>query len=220
MPDGDRFERKLRGKGWRTVYRLGCSSAPVEAVVDKIMGAAAHLFRSQDTKVVRDVFQELQDASQLLTADRLRDGFSEQAFDQLGSATMLLKEEAGCSELARFTERAALRTFNEVDKSGERWDDDALKRHFTRNLIWELGERRCLSVTREGIMESTNRDHNAQLGWESKIREVLLGPSGAMSRSLLTHINALARAAKRLFQPKPMTIETLTAPLQVLETPR
>src|SRR6266403_564729 len=65
MPDGDRFERKLRGKGWRSVYRLGCSSAPVEAVVDKIMSAAAHLFRSQDTKVVREVFQELQDASQL-----------------------------------------------------------------------------------------------------------------------------------------------------------
>jgi hypothetical protein len=220
MPDGDRFERRLRGKGWRAVYHLGCSSAPVEAVVDKIMSAAAHLFRSEDTKVVRDIFQELQDASELLTTQRLREGVSEQAFDQLASATTVLKEDANCSELARFADRAALRTFNEIERSGERWDDDGLRQHFTRNLIWELGERRCLSVTREGIMESTKRDQDAQLGWESKVREVLLGPSGAMSKSLLTQINAFIRAPKRLFQTKPVTIETLNQPLPVLETPR
>lgn len=220
MPDGDRFERKLRGRGWRTVYRLGCSCAPVEAVVDKIMGAAAHLFRSQDTKVVRDVFQELQDACQLLATERFRDGVSEQAFYQLSSATLLVKEDAGCSELARFTERAALRTFNEIDKSGERCDDDTLKQHFTRNLIWELGERRCFSVTRDGIMDSAKRDRSAQLAWESKVREILLGPSRAMSKNLLTQVDALVRAPKRLFQPKPVTMETLTTPLRVLETPR
>lgn len=27
MPDGDKFERELRGKGWRKVYRLACSGA-------------------------------------------------------------------------------------------------------------------------------------------------------------------------------------------------
>lgn len=220
MPDGDRFERRLRGKGWRAVYHLGCSSAPVEAVVDRIVGAAAHLFRSEDPKVVRDIFQELQDASELLMSNRLREGVSEQAFDQLASVTSVLKEDASCSELARFAERAALGTFSEIERSGEGWDDDALGQHFTRNLIWGLGERRCLSVTREGIMESTKRDQAAQLAWESKLREVLLGPSGSMSKSLLTQINAFIRAPKRLFQPKPVTIETLTQPLPVLETPR
>src|SRR5258708_1055049 len=99
MPDGDPFERKLRAKGSRSVYRLGCFSAPVEAVVDKIMSAAAHLFRSQDPKVVREVFQELQDASQLLTTSLLREGVSEQAFDQLSSATMLVKETPSLKRL-------------------------------------------------------------------------------------------------------------------------
>jgi hypothetical protein len=80
MPDGGRFEGRLRGKGWRAVYHLGCSSAPVEAVVDKIMGAAAHLFRSEDTKGVRDIYQELQDASELLKTTRIREGVAEQAF--------------------------------------------------------------------------------------------------------------------------------------------
>ncbi len=220
MPDGDRFERRLRGRGWRPVYRLGCAFAPMEAVVDKIMGAVAHLFRSQDTKVVRDIFEELQDASQILVADRLREGASEQVFAQLSSVAMVLKEDAGCSELARYAERAALRTFNEMDKSRERWDDDTLKQHFTRNLVWELSERRCLSVTREGIMESTKRDHNAQLAWESNVREILLGPSAKISKNLLSEVSAIVRAPRRLFRPKPMTLETLNTPLQVVETSR
>ena len=220
MPDGDRFERRLRGKGWRAVYHLGCSSAPVEAVVDKIMGAVAHLFRAENTKIVRDIYQELQDASQLLVTARLREGVSEQAFEQLISATATLKDDVGCSELARFADRAAQRTFIEAEKSGERWDDATLKQHFTQNLIWGLAERRCLSVTREGIMESAKRDQASQLAWESKVRDVLLGPSRTMSKSLLTQINALIRAPKRLFQPKAVTIETLNQPLPVLETPR
>ena len=220
MPDGDRFERRLRGKGWRAVYHLGCSSAPVEAVVDKIMGAVAHLFRAENTKIVRDIYQELQDASQLLVTARLREGVSEQAFEQLISATATLKDDAGCSELARFADRAAQRTFIEAEKSGERWDDATLKQHFTQNLIWGLAERRCLSVTREGIMESAKRDQASQLAWESKVRDVLLGPSRTMSKSLLTQINALIRAPKRLFQPKAVTIETLNQSLPVLETPR
>jgi len=220
MPDGDRFERRLRGKGWRAVYHLGCSSAPVEAVVDKIMGAVAHLFRAENTKIVRDIYQELQDASQLLVTARLREGVSEQAFEQLISATATLKDDVGCSELARFADRAAQRTFIEAEKSGERWDDATLKQHFTQNLIWGLAERRCLSVTREGIMESAKRDQASQLAWESKVRDVLLGPSRTMSKSLLTQINALIRAPKRLFQPKAVTIETLNQSLPVLETPR
>jgi hypothetical protein len=221
MPDGDRFERRLRGRGWRTVYRLGCSSAPLEAVVDKIMGAVAHLFRAEDTKVVRDIYCELQDASQLLGTRLLTGSVSEQAFDQLSFAAGVIKEDARYSELARFAERAALRTFNEMDQSGEHWDDDALKQRFTRNLVWDLGERRCFSVTREGIMESAQRDHRAQLAWESKVRDTILGPSATISKSLLADEgNVMVRAPKRLFKPKPVTMETLTAPLQVLETPR
>jgi hypothetical protein len=185
------------------------------------MGALAHLFRSQDTKVVRDIFLELQDASQLLRSTRFRESVSDQAFNQLSTAATVLKEDSGCSELARFAERAALRTFNELVQAGERWSDDTLKQHFTHSLNWALSERRCISVTREGIMESTQRDQKAQLAWESKVCEMLLGPSASISKTLLSEqMSPKVRAPKRLFQPKPMTIETLTAPLPVLETPR
>ena len=205
------------------MYRLGCSSAPLEAVVDKIMGAVAHLFRAEDTKVVRDIYCELQDASQLLGTRLLTGSVSEQAFDQLSFAVGVLKEDAAYSELARFAERAALRTFNEMDQSGEHWDDERSETtlHAKFSFFWDLGERRCFSVTREGIMESAQRDHRAQLAWESKVRDTILGPSATISKSLLADEgNVMVRAPKRLFQPKPVTMVTWTAPLQVLQTPR
>src|ERR1700730_11160694 len=208
MPDGDRFERRLRGKGWAGVYRLGCASAPNEAIVDKMMGAVTHLFRTQSTQVILDIHRELQDACQFLTTTPLRESVSQQAFDQLASALATLKEEAGYSELARFAERAALRTFNEIDKAGERLSEDVLKQRLTRNLVWELSERRCFAVTREGMMESTHRDRETQLAWEAKIRELLLAPCAALGKNLISEEpNTMVRAPKRLFQPRPMSLE-------------
>jgi hypothetical protein len=178
------------------------------------------MFRAQSTQVILDIYRELQYASQLLTATRLCESVSQQAFDQLASAAAL-KEDAGYSELPRFAERAALRTFNEIDKSGEHPSEEALKQRFTRNLVWELAERRCFAVTREGIMESTHRDHENQQGWEARIRDLVLGPCAALGKSLLSEeAHPLIRAPKRLFQPKPMTLETLTTPPQVLRSPQ
>jgi len=216
MPDGDRFERKLFGKGWRGVYRLACSLAPVEAIVDKILGAAAHRFRTENTQVVREIFIELRDANDLRNATRLRESVSQQAFDQLASSAEALKVDAGHSEMARFGERAALRTFNELEKSDIRASDEALKQQFTRNLVWELAERHCFGVVRDGIIESTGRDRADQLVFEGKVRSVLVEPCGTLSKSLLAEERHLIRAPKRLLKPKAMTIETLTAPLPVL----
>lgn len=217
MPDSDRFERKLFGKGWRSVYRIACSSAPVEAIVDKIVGAAAHLFRTEDTRVIRDIYRELRDADDLRNATRLRESVSQQAFDQLASSAAALKLDAGHSEMARFGERAALRTFNEIEKAETRLSEDVLKQQFTRNLVWELTERRCFGVARDGITEATGRDRESQLGLETKIRGVLTEPCATLSKNLLADEGSrLVRAPKRLLKSKPTTIDTLTAPLRVL----
>lgn len=45
MPDEDRFERQLRGKGWRRAYRLARGNAPFPNVIDALMKAAAHALR-------------------------------------------------------------------------------------------------------------------------------------------------------------------------------
>src|SRR5260370_41905411 len=115
MPDADRFERRLRGKGWRAVYRLGCCQAPIEAVADKIMGAVAHIFRREGIQVVRNVYRELDDALSLVRGTRFRESASGQAFEQLASSVSALKADVEYSEIGRLAERAALRTFNELE---------------------------------------------------------------------------------------------------------
>src|ERR1700684_4112526 len=47
MPDADRFERLLRGKGWRHAYRLAAGNAPITLVVDALTKASAHGLREQ-----------------------------------------------------------------------------------------------------------------------------------------------------------------------------
>jgi hypothetical protein len=50
MPDGDRFEWKLKGKGWRKVYRLLTSKTGTPLVAARVMtGVAAYIRKHSDT---------------------------------------------------------------------------------------------------------------------------------------------------------------------------
>ena len=46
MPDGDKFERRLRGKGWAKAYRLSCSNDSLNPIVDQLMAACASSLRN------------------------------------------------------------------------------------------------------------------------------------------------------------------------------
>ncbi len=218
MPDVDRFETKLRGKGWRKLYRLACSGVPTEAVVDRIMRAAVNVFRSEGTQCIRRAYSRLQERINLLrTTPLFRESISHNAFDQLSSDLRRVLEEEGYSELARLSEHAALRTFNETEQPAQIPSDHVLRHYFIRNLVSELSQRRCLCAVRVGIMQSTHRDAQAQLNWEARLRELLLAPCGALSKSLLSEDDSDSiRAPKRVFKPKPTTVETLNQPLPVV----
>jgi len=47
MPDDDRFERLLRGRGWRSAYRLAAGNSEMNLLVDSFIKAAAHALRNQ-----------------------------------------------------------------------------------------------------------------------------------------------------------------------------
>ena len=118
MPDGDRFERKLRGKGWRSVYRLGCSGAPINAVADRVMGAVANVFRTESIEGISRIFTELLEALDPLRNPLFKEALSQQAFEELTSNVQAILADEGFSEVSRLGERAALRTFNEIDRCG------------------------------------------------------------------------------------------------------
>lgn len=216
MPDGDRFERKLRGKGWRSVYRLGCASAPIEAVVDRIMGAAAHAFREESATGIQELFSYLTTAVAAIQGSLFRSSISQITFDGLSSRIESLLQDECYPEMLRLSERAALRTFNEAEADPNLFSQEALKQQFTRNLTWELVERRCLSATREGIMSQTRRNIDAQRRWEAEVQRRILEPCASLGKSLLAERPTLIRAPRRQFKPKEMTLDTLHQPLSVL----
>ena len=47
MPDDDRFECLLRGRGWRSAYRLAAGNSEMNLLVDSFIRAAAHALRNQ-----------------------------------------------------------------------------------------------------------------------------------------------------------------------------
>ena len=217
MPDDDRFERKLRGKGWGKVYRLASCSAPTEAVADKVMGAAVHILRTESIQCVRACYAELREAVCLLRPPLFRDSLSRHAFDQLNSGVEALQADEGFCENARLAADAARRTFNEVDQPGEIPGDDVLAQRFTTNLVWALTERRCLSAVRDGIMQSSGRTKEEQANWEAELKRSAAQPCGPLSKSLLGEDRARPiRAPGRLFKPAPVTLETLNQPVPVL----
>jgi len=166
MPDGDRFERRLRGKGWRSVYRLRCSGAPINAVADRVMGAVAHAFRTESTDGTQRIFSALRKALDVLRNPLFREALSQRAFRDLTSNIQALVASEGFPEMCRLSEDAALRTFCEFDGAGEGASEDAIAQRFTKNLVRGLAERRCLGAVRDGIMEMSGRSNEAQLRWE------------------------------------------------------
>jgi hypothetical protein len=58
MPDGDRFERSLRGWGWRSAYRLAAGGAASEQVTDRLMPAFASYLRRQHMPAIPLRFEE------------------------------------------------------------------------------------------------------------------------------------------------------------------
>lgn len=216
MPDSDRFERRLRGKGWRSVYRLACSRAPINAVVDRVMGAVANVFRTESIEGIQKIFTALREGLDLLRNPLFKEPLSQQAFDQVTSNVQAIVRDEGFSEVCRLTERAMLRTFNEIDRCGQIPSKDVIAQQLTKNLVWGLAERRCLSAVRDGMMERSGRNNEAQLNWEAELNNAIAEPCASLSKSLLGEDpNRVVRAPRRLFKPTPMTLETLNQPLPV-----
>lgn len=217
MPDGDRFERRLRGKGWRAVYRLGCSGAPINAIADRVMGALANVFRNESVECIPKIFARLVEALDSLRDPLFKEVLSHRAFEALATDVQGIQTEDGFSEMSRMTERAALRTFNEIELCGQIPSKDVIAEQLTKNLVSALVERRCLSAVRDGIMENSGRNMEAQLHWEIELNTACSQPCAALSKSLVREDRSVAvRAPRRLYKPAPMTVGTLNQPLPVL----
>jgi hypothetical protein len=220
MPDADRFERSLRGSGWRSAYRLAAGGATSEQVTDRLMPAFARYLREQPKPDVPLRFEE----AVVQALHRVRsDGdpsLSKGAIDDFHRLSRRLEIiTVGCchDDLARLAERAALRTYVALEERAACATETQVAERFAGELAWAVVDNRCLSRVRDGIMEATGRPAEAQGVWESELRRNVFSQAGRMTGNLLQGaLRSKIRAPRRLTQRRETTLERLHEPLQVI----
>ena len=210
MPDADRFERLLRGKGWRHAYRLAAGNAPIPVVVDALTKASAHGLRERVqcpslSRIVEELCHSLSVRSghnDVETASQ-DDAFADMvsAFDEIEL------NDFGYlgTQLAR---KSAERAFVELSRRQGEPEFDEVRDRFADVFIADIVDNQCLSRIRPGVAEQNNRTTEEQFKWEQELREKLKPQARKLVQSAVNARESRAiRAPKRIGgSPTPLEI--------------
>src|ERR1700687_5630688 len=172
MPDDDRFERLLRGRGWRSAYRLAAGNSETNLLVDSFIKAAAHALRNQAQS------PSLAEVANVLCASlhvpTLHDGGTLsglEAFEHLSNGL----EDIGAKDRGhvgtQLAIRAAERVFVEQARKMEVASNEQIRDRLGEAFVTDLVDHQCLSRVRNGIAEKTNRTVEQQHAWEPGLNE-------------------------------------------------
>ncbi|MCI0486042.1 MAG: hypothetical protein L0229_05530 [Blastocatellia bacterium] len=222
MPDGDKFERILRGKGWKKAYRQVCSDAPFNMLMDTLISAVAAALRgplaNSSLPKIRDaIYQALKekarteklnfDSQPLADPYRmLTDLLSDIAREDDNSVSTQLAARAGRSVYIEFEDICDSVTIKQVQ--------DHLTEVFGKNVI----SHQWLARVRDGIVLNNNRTPDEQMDWEENLFKRLSEPMRKMiSQMFRTDQKVTVRAPRRKTPQRKMTIEELHKGIAVME---
>lgn len=222
MPDGDRFEKTLCGRGWWKAYRLACGNEPLEPLGDILMKAAAAALRGPlacaSLAKVRDaVYNALQEkarARMLNFGDRpladpyrlLSDGLAEIVAADAGAVATQLAAKAAQSVYLEFH-------LHRTPVSSEQ-----IEARLAELFIERVIRHQWLARVREGIVLKNGRSVEDQMSWEDRLFIHLAEPSREMLKEVFRSEGAVkVRAPRRRTAQRKMTIEELHQGLTVLE---
>jgi hypothetical protein len=187
MPDGDRFERALRGP-WRFPYRIAAGGAAAERVAEKLAGSCLSLMDDEIVLCVRKMTTALDAA---LTQNSMPLFFGEPqntAFQRLARSLDVIAEEHHFDELAQSCGRAASRCFLGLEHVPQ-ISDERLEQRFARELIAEVVARHFFPIVRERLAENTGRDAVTQQAWEDRVMQCMTEHEQSFSRALFAGDN-------------------------------
>jgi len=220
MPDGDRFERSLRGKGWRKGYRQACGEAPLNILGDTIVTSTAAALRDSfacdSLPPIRDAVLAALARPADIGQDPVRHpplNFSVfiSRLDQIvqGSATPTSSKLASSVAQSVYLELQPLRTA--VSKSQV---EDCLARSFGEKVI----RNQFLARVREGLVLRFGRTAEAQMAWEA---DLIRCASARLKKMIVVLFcpdrTGEVRAPRRSTPQRKMTIAELNQGISVLE---
>jgi hypothetical protein len=210
MPDADRFERLLKGKGWRRAYRLASGNSPIAMVVNALINAAAHGLREQVqcpslSRILAELYHSLNvrsDHNGMETAD------GEDAFVGMVSALDEIESEDFGYLGTRLARKSAEKVFVELSRREGTPEFDEVRDRYADVFIADLVDNQCLSRIRPGIAEQNNRTTEEQYKWEQELRENLRPQARKLIQSAVKARESRAiRAPKRIgVSPTPLEV--------------
>lgn len=220
MPDDDRFERLLKGRGWRGAYRLAAGNATMALLVDSLMKAAAHALRNQGqspslsniVNVLRESLtsQPLHDGSKSSSGlegfEHLRNGLDQIEADDLGYV--------GTQLAIRAAEKVFVEQSRQTGAVSSEETEDRLGEAFVADLV----DHQWLSRVRTGIADKNNRNVEQQLAWEQGLRESMKPQARKLFRSAAKADDSRdVRAPRSIAAPPPSLEIQLHEPLVPLQ---
>ena len=195
MPDGDRFERALRGP-WRFPYRIAAGGAAAERVAEKLAGSCLGLMDEEMVLCVRKMTTAL-DAALAQNSMPLFFGEPQNtAFQRLARSLDLIAEEHHFDGLAQSCGRAASRCFVGLEHVPH-ISDEHLEQRFAGELIAEIVGRHFFPIVRDRLVENTGRNATTQQAWEDQVMQCMKKHEQIFSRTLFAG-NAQRRTQRHI----------------------
>jgi hypothetical protein len=222
MPDGDRFEKTLFGRGWRKAYRLACDNQPYNIIGDILMKAVAAALRGplacHAMGKVRDaVYQALKEKArggQLDFGDRsLADPFR-MLTDLVGD---IVQEDAN-SVSAQLAAKAAKTVYLHLQRDCRDVTESQVQERLSREFGELIARHQFLARVREGVALKNGRTPEAQMEWETGLFSHLEEDfKKTVGQTYRTDRKPVVRAPRRRTPRRKMTIEELHKGIAVLE---
>ena len=182
MPDGDRFERALRGP-WRFPYRIAAGGASAERVAEKLANSCLGLLTDDIQRCARKMMTAL-DAALVHNSMPLFFGEPQNtAFQRLAGSLDMIAAEHHFDELAQSCGRAITRSFLGLEHEA-RISDDYLEQRVARELIAEIAGRHFFPIVRDRLSENTGRDLASQQHWEAEVMRYMTTNAEAFSQTV------------------------------------
>jgi hypothetical protein len=199
MPDADRFERLLKGKGWRRAYRLASGNAPMSMIVDALTKASAHGLREQvQCPSLSKILAEL---CQALSVRSEQNGPETAVQDDAFVGMVAALDEIELDDFGylgtRLARKSAERVFVELSRREGAPEFDEVRDRFADVFIADIIDNRCLSRIRPGIAEQNKRTTEDQFKWEQELRENLKPQARKLVQSAVK-----ARESRAIRAPK------------------
>src|SRR5262245_17972250 len=170
MPDGDRFQWRLKGKGWRKLRSLLTSGVDDELIGSQAITAVAHYLKDNPDTPYAD-YVDLVHRS--LATRSLFDPNQNQGLEdntRVSVALENLAEQCDYSESSLLAQRAASRIFLRMKSNNAQVERSTVAEAFAGGLAGEITERRCLALVREDTAQKCGRSFEDEMAHEKQLR--------------------------------------------------